>query len=69
MQMLHFYERMKKLKNIIRWALGLDKKVELMLDNCPPGFDFTDAGRIPVEEIETSLKVMKKINKIGEYRT
>jgi hypothetical protein len=54
---------------IIRWALGLDKKVELILDNCPPGFDFTDAGRIPVEKIETSIKAMKKINNIGEYKT
>jgi len=51
-----------------RWALGLDKKVELILDNCPPGFDFTEAGRIPVEKIETSIKVMKKINNIGEYK-
>jgi len=54
---------------IIRWALGLDKKVELILDNCPPGFDFTEAGRIPVEEIEASIRVMEKINKVGEYKT
>lgn len=53
---------------IVRWALGLDKKVELILDNCPPGFDFTEIGRISVEEIETSIKVMEKINKVGEYK-
>ena len=40
---------------IIRWVLDLDKKVELILDNCPPGFDFTEAGRIPVEKIERSI--------------
>ena len=54
---------------LARWALGLDKKVELILDSCPPGFDFTEAGRIPVKKIETSIKVMEKINRVGEYKT
>jgi hypothetical protein len=49
-------------------ASGLDKKVELILDSCPPGFDFTEAGRIPVKKIESSIKVMEKINKVGEYK-
>jgi hypothetical protein len=53
---------------LMRWALGLDKKVELILDSCPPGFDFTEAGRIPVEKIESSIRVMEKINKVGEYK-
>ena len=53
---------------LVRWALGLDKKVELILDNCPPGFDFTEAGKIPVKKIESSIKVMEKINKVGEYK-
>lgn len=53
---------------LVRWALGLDEKVELILDNCPPGFDFTEAGRIPVEKIERSIKVMEKINKVGDYK-
>ena len=53
---------------LVRWALGLDKKVELILDSCPPGFDFTEAGRIPVKKIESSIRVMEKINKVGEYK-
>jgi hypothetical protein len=53
---------------LVRWASGLDKKVELILDSCPPGFDFTEAGRIPVKKIESSIKVMEKINKVGEYK-
>jgi hypothetical protein len=53
----------------VRWALGLDRRVELIPDNCPPGFDFTEVGRIPVEEIETSIEVMEKINKVGKYKT
>ncbi|MBU7011359.1 MAG: hypothetical protein HXS46_11780 [Theionarchaea archaeon] len=52
----------------LRWALGLDERVELILDNCPPGFDFTEAGRIPVEKIERSIEVMEKINRVGDYK-
>lgn len=46
-------------------ALEDNKKVKLVLDNCPPGFDFTKAGEIPVEQVETSVRVMKKINIAG----
>ena len=53
---------------VIRWALDLDRRIEIIPDNCPPGFDFTEAGRIPVEKIEISIKVMKKINRVGEYK-
>lgn len=42
-----------------------DKEVELILDNCPPPFDFTEAGNITVEEIDLSILVMEKINGVG----
>ncbi len=41
-----------------------DKEVELILDNCPPTFDFTEAGNMTVEEIDRSTLVMEKINKV-----
>ncbi len=53
---------------LLRWALGLDEKVELTPDSCPPGFDFTEAGRIPVEKIERSIRVMEKISKVGDCK-
>ena len=46
----------------ISCALGAEEKVKIILDNCPPGFDFTEAGTISVEKIEVSTEVMKKIN-------
>jgi hypothetical protein len=52
-----------------RWILGLDEKVELILDNCPPGFDLTEAGKVPVEKIERSIRAMRKINKVEESST
>lgn len=54
------------LKGMISSALG-NKKVELVLDNCPL-YDFSQAGRISVEEIETSIKIMKRINNIDDGR-
>jgi len=51
-----------KLKKMINSILD-NKKVELVLDNCPL-YDFSQAGRISVEEIETSIKIMKRMNNI-----
>lgn len=53
-----------KLKKIISSVLG-NKRVELVLDDCPL-YDFTEAGRIPIDEIETSIQIMKRINNIGD---
>ena len=44
--------------------LKLEKEVELILDNCPPTFDFTEAGNTKLEEIDRSILVMEKINKV-----
>ncbi|MGD2247577.1 MAG: hypothetical protein PVF58_04165 [Candidatus Methanofastidiosia archaeon] len=39
------------------------KRVELILDDCPL-YDFSQAGKIPADEIETSIKVMEMLNNI-----
>ena len=46
----------------IRKFLHLDNPVKLVLDSCPLGFNPSDAGKITPEEIERSLRAMKKIN-------
>jgi hypothetical protein len=51
-----------KLKKLDRKLFG--EPVNLILDNCPLGFSPSDAGKIPVEKIEKSLKAMKIINNI-----
>ena len=43
------------------------KPEELILDNCPLGFNPSNAGKISVKEIEESIRVMMHINGIGEY--
>ena len=53
-----------KLKKIIASVLG-NKKVELVLDDCPL-YDFSQAGRLSIDEIETSIQIMKRINNIGD---
>jgi hypothetical protein len=50
----------KKIKRI----LGVNEPVELILDNCPLGFNLSEAGKISVKEIERSLKTMRVINGI-----
>ena len=55
-----------KLREIIVSALG-NRKVELVLDDCPL-YDFSQAGRLPIDEIETSIKIMKRINNIGDSK-
>lgn len=52
------------LKGMICSVLG-NKKVELVLDNCPI-YDFSQVERISVEEIETSIKIMKRMNNIED---
>ena len=47
-------------------SLKFDKEVELILDNCPPTFDFTEGGDKTVEEIDRSILVMEKINKVDK---
>ena len=54
-----------KVKNTLR------KEVELIFDNCPTTFDFTDitienikARKITSEKIDKSTRVMEKINKV-----
>ena len=42
------------------------KEVELILDNCPPTFDFTEVDDKTVEEIDLSILVMEKVNGITE---
>ncbi len=37
-----------------------DKEVELLLDSCPPPFDFTEAGNKTVEEIDRAILTMEK---------
>jgi hypothetical protein len=44
--------------------LTFDKEVELIIDNCPPTFDFTEAGNVTVEEIDQSILVMERINRV-----
>jgi hypothetical protein len=44
--------------------LTFDKEVELIIDNCPPTFDFTEAGNMTVEEIDRSILVMERINRV-----
>ena len=45
--------------------LTFDKEVELITDNCPPTFDFTEAGHVTVEEIDRSILVMERINRVN----
>ena len=45
-------------------SLKFEKEVELILDNCPPTFDFSEAGNITIEKIDRSILVMEKINKV-----
>lgn len=52
------------LKKIFTSVLG-KKRVELILDDCPL-YDFSQAGRIPIDEIETSIKVMRMLNNIKD---
>ncbi|MBU7010402.1 MAG: hypothetical protein HXS46_06895 [Theionarchaea archaeon] len=44
----------------------LDQEVELILDNCPPTFDFTESGNQTIEEIDQSIMVMEKVNRVDE---
>ena len=50
------------LKKVKKALFG--EPVNLILDNCPLGFSPSDAGNIPVEKIEKSLKAMKLFNNI-----
>jgi hypothetical protein len=46
--------------------LKYGKEVDLTLDNCPPTFDFTEAGNTPIEKIDKSFRVMEKVNRVAE---
>lgn len=43
-----------------------NKTKELIFDNCPTPFDFTESGTISIEEVDEWVKVMEKINKVEE---
>ena len=49
--------------------LGANEKVKLTPDNCSPGFEFTEVGKIPIEKIEMSIKAMKEISVVEENIT
>jgi hypothetical protein len=53
-----------KIREIIASALG-SKRVELVLDDCPL-YDYSQAGRIPLDEMEASKRIMKKMNNIPD---
>ena len=41
-----------------------DREVVLLLDSCPTPFDFTEVGKMSVEEIDLSFQLMRRINGI-----
>jgi hypothetical protein len=42
----------------------LSQEVELILDNCPPTFDFTEVDEKSVEDIDLCIETMEKVNGI-----
>ncbi|MGC1121036.1 MAG: hypothetical protein WBA22_08070 [Candidatus Methanofastidiosia archaeon] len=42
----------------------LSREVELILDNCPPTFDFTEVDDKSVEDIDLCIMTMEKVNGI-----
>lgn len=44
--------------------LGANEKVKLISDNCSPGFDFTEIGKIPIDKIMVSIKALKKAKRV-----
>lgn len=44
--------------------LGANEKVKLTPDNCSPGFEFTEVGKIPIDKIEMSINAIKDVEEI-----
>lgn len=44
--------------------LGANEKVKLISDNCSPGFDFTEIGKIQIDKIEISIETLKKAKRV-----
>lgn len=51
---------MKRIRDILQYG----KEVELIQDNCPLTYDFTESGNIPINKVKRSFEVMKTINKV-----
>jgi hypothetical protein len=51
---------MKRIKDAFKYG----KEVELIQDNCPTTFDFTESGMIPIKKVKKSFKVMETVKKV-----